>query len=285
MSDISRLSGQFVQVSSPEPHVVLVELSRKPVNAFSDEFWQEYGRVFDAISQEHDVRVVVLTSANPKFFSAGLDLKSLSGFDKYESEPARRTLQLKAHIDTFQRSIGAAERCPYPVIVAVHGIALGISIDIMTACDIRYAASDATFSVKEIDIGLAADVGTLARLPKVAGNQSLVREFAYTARNFSAAEAEKVGLVSKVVQGGRDEVVQAALETAKLIASKSPVGVLGTKHLLLHSRDHTMQDNLDYTATWNGAMIQTGDIPEALKSFQVKQKPVFSPLRKPSPKL
>lgn len=90
-----------------------------------------------------------------------------------------------------------------------------------------------------MDVGLAADIGSLARVPKVAGNHSLVHELAYTGRNFSAAEAEKMGFVSRVVEGGRDEVTAAALEVAKLIAEKSPVAVAGTKHLLLHSRDHT----------------------------------------------
>jgi delta(3,5)-delta(2,4)-dienoyl-CoA isomerase len=87
-------------------------------------------------------------------------------------------------------------------------------------------------------VGLAADAGTLAYLQKITGNQSLARELAYTARAFSSDEAEKLGLVSRVVEGGRDAVVAAALQLAKDIASKSPVAVTGTKRLLLHARDH-----------------------------------------------
>jgi len=126
----------------------------------------------------------------------------------------------------------------------------------MCACDIRYAASNTSLSIKvrtelvvlcklirlarqEVDIGLAADIGTLARLPKITGNQSLVRELAYTAEFFPATTAEKIGLVSKVVDGGREEVIAAALESAKKIALKSPVAVSGTKHLLTHARDHS----------------------------------------------
>lgn len=90
-----------------------------------------------------------------------------------------------------------------------------------------------------MDVGLAADIGTLARLPKLAGNQSLVHELAYTSRNFGVAEAEKMGLISRVVEGSREQVVKAALETAKLIATKSPIAVLGTKKVLQHARDHT----------------------------------------------
>ena len=92
---------------------------------------------------------------------------------------------------------------------------------------------------QEVDVGLAADIGTLARLPKVAGNQSLVRELAFTGRDFSAQEAAQAGFVSRLVKGGRDEVVKAALELASLIAKKSPIAVVGTKRVLLHARDHS----------------------------------------------
>jgi len=104
---------------------------------------------------------------------------------------------------------------------------------------------------------LAADVGSLAYLPKLTGNQSLLRELAYTARNFSAPEAEKLGLVSRVVPGGRDQVVQAALELAKTITEKSPIAVSGTKRLISHARDHSVEENLVYTQSWNAHALMT----------------------------
>lgn len=94
------------------------------------------------------------------------------------------------------------------------------------------------YAPQEVDIGLAPDIGSLAFLPKITGNHSLLRELTYTARAFSAAEADKLGLVSKVVPGGRDEVVHEALELAKFIAAKSPIAVTGSKHLITHARDH-----------------------------------------------
>lgn len=156
----------------------------------------------------------------------------------------------------------------------MHGVAFGLSVDIIAACDVRYAAEDVRFSIKvrrvllpdsimtdvpcfdtahsslpffcplvyhgqEVDVGLAADIGTLARLPKLAGNQSLVHELAYTAREFGAEEAARMGLVSRVVRGGRDAVLAAALETAGVIARKSPIAVVGTKRVLQHARDHS----------------------------------------------
>ena len=106
-------------------------------------------------------------------------------------------------------------------------------------------------------MGLAPDIGSLAFLPKITGNHSLVRELTYTARPFSAIEAEKFGLVSKVVKGGRDDVIKEALELAKLIASKSPVAVTSSKHLISHARDHSVAENLSYTSVWNSASLMT----------------------------
>lgn len=111
--------------------------------------------------------------------------------------------------------------------------------------------------LQEAQLGLAADIGSLARIPKIAGNQSLVRELALTARDFSALEGEKLGLVSRVVPGSRNQVIEEALKVARLIAANSPIAVVGTKRVLLHSRDSTVDENLEYVAAWNASMLQT----------------------------
>lgn len=135
-------------------------------------------------------------------------------------------------------------------------------------------------------MGLAADVGTLQRLPKVVGNASLVAELAYTGRRLHAAEAHAAGLVSRVVPNGAagagaeagQAVKQAALELAADIAGKSPIAVVGTKRNLLYSRDHTVADGLDYVRTWNMAALQTADVATAAAAFFAKSTPTFSKL-------
>ncbi|KAF8628964.1 hypothetical protein AX15_003620 [Amanita polypyramis BW_CC] len=179
------------------------------------------------------------------------------GSGSSSSDTARSVIALRQHLTEFQNAIGQPERCPFPVIAACHGYVIGLGVDIIAACDIRYAATDTTFSIKEVAVGLAPDIGTLAFLPKITGNQSLLRELTYTARNFGVDDAEKLGLLSNVVQGGRDEVVAAALDLAKKIANKSPVAVASSKHLIAHSRDNTVQDNLQYTAVWNASQLKT----------------------------
>jgi len=274
---MAHLSGKYFQVSVPTPHVYLIQAVRAPVNAFNESVWREYSKVFKKVGSEHDARVIVLASGLEKLFTAGLDLNSgLSAIPANPVDTARAAFHIGHHLKEFQHAIAAPERCPFPVIVATHGLALGLAIDIIAACDVRYAASNTSFSIKEVDVGLAADIGTLARLPKLTRNQSLVHELAYSARTFSAAEAKELGLVSKVVEGGRQGVLDAALELARSIAEKSPVAVMGTKRLLLHARDHSVADNLEYTVAWNAGMLQTGDIPEAVGSVMKKRKPTFS---------
>ncbi len=113
----------------------------------------------------------------------------------------------------------------------------------MSCCaDIRICARDTRFAVKEVDIGLAADIGTLARLPKAVASLSWVKDVCLTARDFSAAEALAVGFVSQV-HDNKAAAVAAAYKTAAFIATKSPVAVQGTKELLNHSRDHSVEDS------------------------------------------
>ncbi|KZT40412.1 ClpP/crotonase [Sistotremastrum suecicum HHB10207 ss-3] len=282
-------SPKYFKMSVASEGVLLVEINRPPANAFSEAAWEELGATFQKIGEDGSVRVVVLASTNPRIWSGGIDLASFATFTNDStgpSDPARHALYSKRYVTRFQAAISAIENCLHPVIAAVNGAAPGLSIDIMTAADIRYASSDARFSIRETVLGMAADIGTLARFPKVVGNESLARELALTGRNFTAEEALSIGLVSKIVPGTRDDVIKAALETAKQIAKNSPIAVAGTKHLMLHARDHSVQENLDYTATWNAAMLMGPDTSIAYKGTRKGgPPPVFPPLEKLSGKL
>lgn len=159
----------------------------------------------------------------------------------------------------------------------MHGYSFGLAIDMSTCADIRICSKDVKFAVKEVDIGLAADIGTLTRLPKVVGNFSWVKDVAFSARVFGAEEAFRVGFVSQVHET-KEKAIAAGLKMAELIATKSPVGVQGTKELLNHARDHTVQDSLRYTGVWNSAAIQTSDVERAMLSGLKKTKPRFEKL-------
>ncbi|CED83921.1 Enoyl-CoA isomerase [Phaffia rhodozyma] len=266
----------YIVSSNPSPHVLLLSLSRNPVNAFSEEYWQELGRVFDKVNSMDDIRCVVLASNVSKGFSAGLDLVapenvSLGG-TKGLKDPARASIPLRHHVLDFQECITKISKSRVPVIASIHGVCVGLGIDIASACDIRLAAADTTFAIREVAIAMAADIGSLQRVPKITGNDSLVRELALTGRFFKPEVALQLGLISRIIPGSQKEVLEKALELAEQIAENSPIAVLGTKHLLDHGREHSIQEGLEYTALWNSVMGQTQDLTEAIATFSKRGK-------------
>ncbi|KAK4222976.1 putative delta-delta-dienoyl-CoA isomerase mitochondrial precursor [Podospora fimiseda] len=274
---------KYFTVNSPAPFVAHVEINRPTkLNAFIEAMWLELRQVFNRLSTDPEVRAVVLSGTGERAFSAGLDVTEaasengvLSGADKLDG--ARKAAKLRRHIAEFQECISAVEKCEKPVICVLHGISIGLAIDIATCADVRFCTKETRFAVKEVDIGLAADIGSLARLPKVVGNLSWVKDVCLTARDFGAAEALTVGFVSQVHES-KAAALAAAVKTASLIASKSPVAVQGTKEVLNHSRDHSVEENLRYVGVWNSAALQTTDLTAALLSGIQKKKPTFEKL-------
>ncbi|KAK1593293.1 enoyl-CoA hydratase/isomerase [Colletotrichum navitas] len=268
-------------VTSPAPFVVHVQINRpQKLNAFSEPVWREFGAVFDRLSHDPDVRAIVLSAVGDRAFSAGLDVQDASNSplgSGLGSDPSRYATALRRHIVEFQEAIAAAEKCEKPVICVLHGISIGIAIDISCCADVRICARNTRFAVKEIDIGIAADLGTLSRLPKLVGSTSWVKDVCLSARDFSADEALSVGFVSRVFES-KEAAVEAGLKLAGFIAGKSPVAVQGTKELLNHARDHSVEENLRYTTVWNSAMLQSSDFQTALMSGLSKTKPTFEKL-------
>ncbi|KAF1844994.1 delta-delta-dienoyl-CoA isomeras-like protein [Cucurbitaria berberidis CBS 394.84] len=277
---------EFFNVSFPAEYVAHVEINRpEKLNAFKEVMWHNLSAIFRALSHDPSVRAVLLTGAGPRAFTAGLDVQAASQegalAQKSDSDSpqdsARKATTIRRHILEFQSCITDLEKCEKPVIAVLHGISFGLALDMCLACDIRVATADAKISVKEVDIGIAADIGTLSRLPHSVGNLSWVKDVALSARIFGAEEALRVGLVSSVYKN-KDEAVDQALKLASLIASKSPVATLGTKDIINYSRDKTVAEGLHYTAVWNAAMLQTQDVQAAMLSGMQKRTPKFSKL-------
>ncbi|KEY71990.1 hypothetical protein S7711_00011 [Stachybotrys chartarum IBT 7711] len=274
-------SYQYMLVTSPAPYVAHVQINRpEKLNSFSQPVWLEFGRVFDQLSGDAEVRAVVLSGAGERAFTTGLDVKAASEdsiLSAKTADPARKAKLMRSHIEEFQGSVGALEKCEKPVICVLHGISIGLAIDIACCADIRICASSTHFAVKEVDIGLAADIGTLARLPKIVGSTSWVKDVCLTARDFSAQEALSVGFVSQVHED-KTAAVAAGTALAKALAGKSPVAVQGTKELLNYGREHGTADSLRYTTIWNSVALQGSDFPTALQSGLRKTRPTFEKL-------
>ncbi|KAF4511870.1 hypothetical protein G6O67_001074 [Ophiocordyceps sinensis] len=274
-------------VTSPRAFVAHVEINRADkLNVFSRPMWLEFGRVFRQLSGDAEVRAVVLSGAGERAFTAGLDVRAAAdegplapgGADGHGGgDAARAAKALRGHIDEFQGCIAEMERCEKPVICVLHGISLGLAIDIACCADVRVCSLDTRFAVKEVDIGLAADVGTLARLPKIVGSTSWVKDVCLSARDFSASEALGVGFVSQVHEG-KAAALEAGLAMAGGLAGKSPVAVQGTKELLNYGREHATADSLRYTTVWNSVALQAGDVTAAMAGVFGKRKPTFEKL-------
>jgi len=137
----------------------------------------------------------------------------------------------------------------------------------------RYCAAGTYFSVKEVDLGMVADVGSLQRLPRLIGD-GMVRELAYTGRKVDGAEAARIGLVNRVFDNP-SALLEGVLQIAHAIASKSPLAIRGTKDMLNYARDHSVADGLDRVATWNAAMLMSEDLQAAIRAGMTRQAPTF----------
>ncbi|XP_017042022.1 delta(3,5)-Delta(2,4)-dienoyl-CoA isomerase, peroxisomal [Drosophila ficusphila] len=276
-------SGQFktLVISSPKPFVFHVELHRpNQLNAINRQMWLEIKECIDGLAVNPDCRAIVLSAAG-KHFTAGIDLNDMMNLGSSLSETddyARKGVILERTIKLYQDSISSLELCRKPVIMAVHKACIGAGVDLITAADIRYCTEDAFFQVKEVDIGMAADVGTLQRLPKAVGSQSLARELCFTGRRFEAAEAHSSGLVSRLFPD-KESLVSGAVALAEVIASKSPIAVQTTKESLTYSLEHTNQQGLDHIRLINKLNLQSEDFAQAVGAQLTKdEKPVFAKL-------
>lgn len=234
-------------VTFPSEYVAQVEINRPAkLNAFFEQMWVDLGAIFRKLSVDPDVRAIILTAAGDRAFTAGLDVQAAStegvlAQQKGPSDGARTAVRIRRHMQGFQDDITALEKCEKPVIAVLHGISYGLAIDMTTACDIRICSKDTRFSVREVEIGLAADIGTLTRLPKANVPMSWVKEVCLTARDFYADEALRVGFVSAVYES-KAAALEKAIEMGKLLATKSPVAVQSTKEVINFSRDHSVAD-------------------------------------------
>ncbi len=252
-------------------HIMLNRAAK--ANAIDRELWQELQNAFEWASSEVSVRAVVL-SGNGKHFCSGIDLGMLMEIaGKLGKEVGRNAFKLKSVVRETQRLMDVVDACPKPVLAAIDGCCYGGGIDLIACCDMRYSTETAGFCIKEVDMGLAADWGTLQRLPHIIAD-GVMRELAYTGRVVPGGEAQKIGLVNEVFESS-DEMLSRVMGLAEQIAEKSPIAVQGTKEMIRYSRDHSVEDGLNYVATWNAAMLQSTDLKVAVMAGMNKTQAVF----------
>ncbi|CAH1642537.1 unnamed protein product [Spodoptera littoralis] len=256
---------ETLAVSVPKKHVYHVELNRpKKSNSFTRTMWQEINNCFTTLSLIPECRVIVV-SGQGKHFCGGIELQSLvqlaAEADELE-DVARKARYHYNFIKYAQETISSLEECVKPVITVTHNACIGAGVNLITAADMRYCTEDCWFSVREVDVGLAPDVGTLQRLPKIVGNASVARELCFTGRNFDAKEAKEIGLVSEIFPD-KETALTKVLEIAENIAAKSPVAVQTTKINLVYSQSRPNKDGLEHVRLLNSVMNQGEDLTKA----------------------
>jgi len=264
--------------------VGLVTMNRpERSNSMIPSFWSELPEIVDELSNAGNVRALVL-AAEGKNFCSGMDLEVFGSNDTVGSASSssgsghrsRRNERFRSTALKLQETFTSMERARMPVLSAIQGACVGGGIDMVSATDMRYATENAWFSIHEINIGMTADVGTLQRMPKLVP-EGIVRELAYTGRRWTAHEAKAAGFVNEIYPD-HETLLDAVMNVAGEIASKSPMAVWGTKQTMHYTRDHTVADGLEFIANWNAAMFDTDDMAEAFTASIEKRGADFPDL-------
>ena len=252
---------------SVENHIAHLIFNRpEALNSMNKAFWQELPAAISDIESNSDARVIVISSTG-KHFSSGMDITVFSDSKVIPASNDQTRLGefLRRLVLQLQASMSCLEKVRLPVLTAIQGGCIGGALDLVCASDSRYCTKDAYFTIKETELGMTADVGTLQRLPSLIP-QGIARELAFTGRKFGAEEAQQLGLVNAVFED-QEALLAGVMEVAATIAKNSPMAVTGCKEMLNYSRDHSVADSLNYMATWQAGMFRPNDM---MKTFQAK---------------
>lgn len=253
-----------------------VELNKPDeYNRMPPAFWDEFPAAMRDFDASGRIRAVVVSSTG-KHFTAGMDVSVFGSGRAAPTDPGRAGEASRRHLAKLQGTFNALDDLRMPVIAAIQGGCIGGGVDLASACDMRYCTADAFFCIQEINIGLAADVGTLQRLPTLIP-AGLMRELAYTGRRVYAEEAKAIGLVNAVYES-QNEMLKAVGDIAREIASKSPLAITSTKQLLNYGRDHSIDDTLRYQQLWMGALTQREEMKRFFEAKSAGQLPQYDDL-------
>ena len=268
--------NDFFQLSS-EGGIAHLQLNRpERMNTMAPPF---FPALRDAVQQLNDcgeTRVLVISSTG-KHFCAGMSLDVFSGNSgMLDTASARTRLSFQESLRRLMGCFDVLDEVRFPVICAVQGGCIGGGLDLASACDIRLCTADAFFTVQEIHIGMAADLGVLQRLPKIVP-QGVAREMAYTGDRLGAERALAVGLVNAVLSDA-PALLAHAMKLAQSIAAKSPLAMAGTKLSINYARDHGTAAALQQMTLLQSAIFDTGEMTEAIAAWKDKRSGEFESL-------
>jgi enoyl-CoA hydratase len=255
--------------------VATVRLNRPDKrNAMNWDYWRDLPLLVEALELDPKVRVVVFAGAGDSF-SIGLDLKDffIQFAPIFQGERGDHRERLMQLVKQMQLGMDRIEQGANVYIAAVHGWCIGAGLDMAAACDLRLCSQDAKFSLREAKVAIVADIGSLQRLPSIIGLGN-TRLMAFTGGDYSADEAHRMHLV-EAVHDTPDALLAGAQALAAQIAQNPAIAIRGTKRMLNYARDHSVQDGLDYVATWNAAFLDSIDFRETIIAFMEKRAPKY----------
>ena len=248
-------------------------------NSMNEDFWTMFPKEVEELDDSGEIRALIVSSTGPHF-SAGIDLSMFKDDiveNETDNEIGRSRGYFLQQLKFLQNAVSCLEAARFPVVTAVQGGCIGGGIDLITAADIRICTKDAFFLIEEINVGLAADIGTIQRLPKIIP-AGIAREWTMLGEKVSADRAKEVGLVSSL-HDNHEEMMKNAFEIAEKLASKTPLAMWVTKETLNYSRDHTVKESLENVALWNAATLHKEDVMSTMMSKMQKKKPEYRNLR------
>ena len=266
-----------VTIENSIAHIIFNNPEKR--NAVTLEFWTAFPEEVNKLNSRGDIRALVISAIGPTF-CAGLDLAMMTEIG-LGTGPNDETGRVRGHfreqVLEMQKWASCIEDARFPVITAIQGGCVGGGIDLICAADIRVASADAFFIVEEINIGIVADIGTLQRLPTIIP-AGIAREWTMTGDKVLAERAYEVGLIN-YVESDHDAAIKKAFEIAENLVSKSPLAMWGTKEAINYSRDHSIQDGLNFVSLWNAGMLHPEDVTTSAVAKMQKKKPVYKDLK------
>jgi enoyl-CoA hydratase len=274
------MNTDFFSLDLQASGIAHLQLNRpERLNTMAPAFFPALRDAVQSLNAAGQARVLVISSTG-KHFCAGMDLEVFAGANELaamlNTGTARARLAFQDGLRQLMACFDALENARFPVIAAVQGGCIGGGLDLASACDIRLCSADAFFTVQEIHIGMAADLGVLQRLPKLVP-PAVAREMAYTGARVGAERALAVGLVNAVLPDAQ-ATLAAAMKLAGEIAAKSPLAIAGSKRALNYAIDHPTADALDQMALLQSAIFDIGEMGQAIAGWKAKQAAAFAAL-------
>jgi enoyl-CoA hydratase len=274
------MNTPYFELQTVAPGVAHLSLCRPQLlNTFEPAFFPAFRDAVQSLGATGQTRALVISSTG-KHFSAGMALDVFGawpdGMAGLDTRDARARLAFQTHLRQLMQCFDVLEQAHFPCIAAIQGGCIGGALDLAAACDLRLCSADAFFTVQEIHIGMAADLGVLQRLPKIVP-PGIAREMAYTGDRLGADRALASGLVNAVLPDAAS-LLQAALQMAARIATKSPLAMAGSKQALNYAVDHPVADALQQMTLLQSAIFDIGEMGTAIAAWKAKRDAEFAPL-------